>query len=142
MMTPLPLGIAVALSLTCGALPLLAQGTYVPGPMPVSAGTRQDPTDMYLEALKLVTRSAELVEKRDYIGAIRLTQQAEESSDAWLSLIPNGVPTCCKRAASSTGKIWTSGRSWPSSRPPLLHPAQAWRWNARPPCRRPGQNPT
>lgn len=33
---------------------------------------------MYLEALKLVTRSAELVEKRDYIGAIRLTQQAEE----------------------------------------------------------------
>ena len=28
MMTPLPLGIAVALSLTCGALPLLAQGTY------------------------------------------------------------------------------------------------------------------
>ena len=51
MMTPLPLGIAVALSLTCGALPLLAQGAYVPGPMPVSAGTRQDPTDMYLEAL-------------------------------------------------------------------------------------------
>lgn len=83
MMTPLPLGIAVALSLTCGALPLLAQGAYVPGPMPVSAGTRQDPTDMYLEALKLVTRSAELVEKRDYIGAIRLTQQAEEKLDAW-----------------------------------------------------------
>ncbi len=36
--------------------------------MPVSARTRQDPTDMYLEALKLVTKSAELVEKRDYKG--------------------------------------------------------------------------
>ena len=53
MMTPLPLGIAVALSLTCGALPLLAQGTYVPGPMPVSAGTRQDPTDMYLSLIHI-----------------------------------------------------------------------------------------
>ena len=92
MMTPLPLGIAVALSLTCGALPLLAQGTYVPGPMPVSAGTRQDPTDMYLEALKLVTRSAELVEKRDYIGAIRLTQQAEEKLGRLVKAYPQWRP--------------------------------------------------
>lgn len=33
---------------------------------------------MYLEALRLVTQAAGLVEKRDYIGAIRLTQQAED----------------------------------------------------------------
>lgn len=92
MMTPLPLGIAVALSLTCGSLPLLAQGAYVPGPMPVSAGTRQDPTDMYLEALKLVTRSAELVEKRDYIGAIRLTQQAEEKLGRLVKAYPQWRP--------------------------------------------------
>lgn len=77
-MTPLPLGIILALSLTCGALPISAQGAYVPGPMPVSFGTRQDPTDMYLEALRLVNQAAGLVEKRDYIGAIRLTQQAED----------------------------------------------------------------
>lgn len=78
MMTPLPLGMTLALSLCCGALPLLAQGTYVPGPLPVSAGTRQDPADMYLEALRLVTQASGLVEERDYIGAIRLTQQADE----------------------------------------------------------------
>ena len=78
MMTPLPLGITLALSLTCGSMPLLAQGTYMPGPMPATAGTKQDPTDMYLEALRLVTQAAGLVEKRDYIGAIRLTQQAED----------------------------------------------------------------
>ena len=77
-MTPLPLGITLALSLTCAALPLSAQGTYVPGSLPASSGTRQDPTDMYLEALKLVTQATELVEKRDYVGAIRLTQQAED----------------------------------------------------------------
>lgn len=77
MMTPLPLGITLALSLCCGALPLLAQETYVPGPMPVRAGAAQDPADMYLEALRLVTRASGLVEKRDYIGAIRLTQQAQ-----------------------------------------------------------------
>jgi len=46
--------------------------------MPATAGTKQDPTDMYLEALRLVTQAAGLVEKRDYIGAIRLTQQAED----------------------------------------------------------------
>ncbi|QAA49024.1 hypothetical protein C1O40_11120 [Akkermansia muciniphila] len=139
-----PLGITLALSLTCGSMPLLAQGTYMPGPMPATSGTKQDPTDMYLEALRLVTQAAGLVEKRDYIGAIRLTQQAEDKFGRLAKSYPNGVPTCCKRAASSTGKIWTSGRSWPSSRPPpLLHPAQAWRWNARPPCRSaPGQNPT
>ena len=78
MMTPLPLGITLALSLTCGSMPLLAQGTYMPGPMPATSGTKQDPTDMYLEALRLVTQAAGLVEKRDYIGAIRLTQQAED----------------------------------------------------------------
>ncbi|MFR4437864.1 MAG: hypothetical protein ACLT8C_09485, partial [Akkermansia muciniphila] len=78
MMTPLPLGITLALSLTCVSMPLLAQGVYMPGPMPATAGARQDPTDMYLEALKLVTQAAGLVEKRDYIGAIRLTQQAED----------------------------------------------------------------
>ena len=78
MMTPLPLGITLALSLTCGSMPLLAQGSYMPGPMPATAGTKQDPTDMYLEALRLVTQAAGLVEKRDYIGAIRLTQQAED----------------------------------------------------------------
>lgn len=78
MMTPLPLGITLALSLTCGSMPLLAQGTYMPGPMPATAGAKQDPTDMYLEALRLVTQAAGLVEKRDYIGAIRLTQQAED----------------------------------------------------------------
>ena len=53
MMTPLPLGITLALSLTCGSMPLLAQGSYMPGPMPATAGTKQDPTDMYLEALRL-----------------------------------------------------------------------------------------
>lgn len=78
MMTPLPLGITLALFLTCGSMPLLAQGSYMPGPMPATAGTKQDPTDMYLEALRLVTQAAGLVEKRDYIGAIRLTQQAED----------------------------------------------------------------
>ena len=90
MMTPLPLGITLALSLTCGALPLLAQGTYVPGPM--SAGARQDPADMYLEALKLVTRAADLVEKRDYIGAIRLTQQAEEKFGRLVKEYPQWKP--------------------------------------------------
>ncbi len=60
MMTPLPLGITLALSLTCGSMPLLAQGTYMPGPMPATAGTKQDPTDMYLEALRLVTQAAGL----------------------------------------------------------------------------------
>lgn len=92
MMTPLPLGITLALSLTCGALPLLAQGTYVPGPMPVSPGARQDPTDMYLEALKLVTRSAGLVEKHDYIGAIRLTQQAEDRFERLVKAYPQWRP--------------------------------------------------
>ena len=83
MITPLPLGITLALSLTCGALPLLAQVTYVPGPMPVSPGASQDPTDMYLEALKLVTQAAGLVEKHDYIGAIRLRSRRRTSLDAW-----------------------------------------------------------
>lgn len=92
MMTPLPLGITLALSLTCGALPLLAQGTYVPGPMPVSAGARQDPADMYLEALKLVTRAADLVEKRDYIGAIRLTHQAEDKFGRLVKEYPQWKP--------------------------------------------------
>lgn len=92
MMTPLPLGITLALSLTCGALPLLAQGTYVPGPMPVSPGMRQDPTDMYLEALKLVTQSAGLVEKHDYIGAIRLTQQAEDKFGRLVKAYPQWRP--------------------------------------------------
>ena len=73
MMTPLPLGITLALSLTCGSMPLLAQGTYMPGPMPATAGTKQDPTDMYLEALRLVTQAAGLVEKRDYIGETQTT---------------------------------------------------------------------
>lgn len=78
MMTPLPLGITLAFSLCCGALPLMARGTYVPGPMPVPAGAAQDPADMYLEALRLVTQASGLVEQRDYIGAIRLTQQAQD----------------------------------------------------------------
>ena len=47
MMTPLPLGITLALSLTCGSMPLLAQGSYMPGPMPATAGTKQDPTDWW-----------------------------------------------------------------------------------------------
>lgn len=92
MMTPLPLGITLALSLTCGALPLLAQGTYMPGPMPVSAGAGQDPADMYLEALKLVTRAADLVEKRDYVGAIRLTQQAEDKFGRLVKAYPQWKP--------------------------------------------------
>lgn len=92
MMTPLPLGITLALSLTCGALPLLAQGTYMPGPMPVSAGAGQDPADMYLEALKLVTRAADLVEKRDYVGAIRLTQQAEDKFGRLVKSYPQWKP--------------------------------------------------
>lgn len=92
MMTPLPLGIILALSLTCGALPLSAQGMYVPGPMPVSSGTRQDPTDMYLEALNLVTQAAGLVEKRDYIGAIRLTQQAEDQFGRLAKSYPQWKP--------------------------------------------------
>lgn len=92
MMTPLPLGITLALSLACGALPLAAQGTYVPGPMPVSAGARQDPTDMYLAALKLVTQAAGLEEKRDYIGAIRLTQQAEDKFGRLAKAYPQWKP--------------------------------------------------
>lgn len=92
MMTPLPLGITLALSLTCGALPLLAQVTYVPGPMPVSPGVSQDPTDMYLEALKLVTQAAGLVEKHDYIGAIRLTQQAEDKFGRLVKAYPQWRP--------------------------------------------------
>ncbi|WP_302016047.1 tetratricopeptide repeat protein [uncultured Akkermansia sp.] len=92
MMTPLPLGITLALSLTCGALPLLAQVTYVPGPMPVSPGASQDPTDMYLEALKLVTQAAGLVEKHDYIGAIRLTQQAEDKFGRLVKAYPQWRP--------------------------------------------------
>lgn len=92
MMTPLPLGITLALSLTCGSLPLLAQGTYVPGPMPVSAGATQDPADMYLEALKLVTKAADLVEKRDYMGAIRLTEQAEDKFGRLVKAYPQWKP--------------------------------------------------
>ena len=61
MMTPLPLGITLALSLTCGSMPLLAQGSYMPGPMPATAGTKQDPTDMYLAALRLVTQALSLI---------------------------------------------------------------------------------
>ena len=41
MMTPLPLGITLALSLTSVSMPLLAQGVYMPGPMPVTAGDRK-----------------------------------------------------------------------------------------------------
>ncbi|MFR4417734.1 MAG: hypothetical protein ACLT8E_10400, partial [Akkermansia sp.] len=118
MMTPLPLGITLALSLTCVSMPLLAQGVYMPGPMPATAGARQDPTDMYLEALKLVTQAAGLVEKRDYIGAIRLTQQAEDKFGR-LEGLSAGGPTFFKHAASSTGRSWTS-RSWRQRRPPLF----------------------
>lgn len=92
MMTPLPLGITLALSLTCGALPLPVRGAYMPGPMPVSAGAKQDPADMYLEALKLVTRAADLVEKRDYVGAIRLTHQAEDKFGRLVKAYPQWKP--------------------------------------------------
>lgn len=34
MMTPLPLGVTLAMALSCGALPLMAEGIYVPAPMP------------------------------------------------------------------------------------------------------------
>lgn len=78
MMTPLPVGVTLAMAFSCGALPLMAQEIYVPGTMSASSGTWQDPSDMYVEALSLVNKSAGLAEKRDYVGAIRLTQQAEE----------------------------------------------------------------
>lgn len=92
MMTPLPLGVTLAMALSCGALPLMAEGIYVPAPMPPASGTWQDPSDMYVEALSLVNKSAGLAEKRDYVGAIRLTQQAEEQLARLVKAYPQWRP--------------------------------------------------
>ncbi len=75
-MKPLSIGITVLLSCVCGTLPLAGQQNYVPSSLTKS--TAQNPTDMYLEALRLVTQAHELEKKHDYIGAIRLVQQAED----------------------------------------------------------------
>ncbi len=74
-MKPLPLGITLFLTMVGGALPLTAQQNYVPEPLTATAS--QNPTDMYLEALSLVTQAAELEKTRDYVGAIRMVQEAE-----------------------------------------------------------------
>lgn len=91
MMIYLPLG-TLALSLTCVALPIYAQHAYVPGSIPVSIGSKQDPTDMYLDALKLITKATALADSRDYVGAIRLTQQAEEKFGALAKTYPQWRP--------------------------------------------------
>lgn len=92
MMTPLPLGITFALTLACGALPLMAQSIYVPSPLPLAPGARPAPDDMYLEALNLINQSAELVKKRDYVGAIRLTQQADVHLEKVVKEYPEWKP--------------------------------------------------
>ncbi len=74
-MKPLPLGITLFLTIVGGALPLTAQQNYVPKTLTAKAS--QNPTDMYLEALSLVTQAAELEKTHDYVGAIRLVQEAE-----------------------------------------------------------------
>lgn len=97
MKTPLPLGVSVAMALSCGALPLMAQASYVPGPMPAAPGAQKDPTDIYLETVRLVTQASELVEKRDYVGAIRLTQQAEDQLAVFVKAYPQWRPNLIRQ---------------------------------------------
>ncbi len=127
MMTPLPLGITLALSLTCGSMPLLAQGSYMPGPMPATAGTKQDPTDMYLEALRLVTQAAGLVEKRDYIGAIRLTQQAEDKFGRLAKSYPQWRPNLLQTRRQLNRENLDQWQK-------LAHTAKHWRFEGLTPC--------
>ena len=127
MMTPLPLGITLALSLTCGSMPLLAQGSYMPGPMPATAGTKQDPTDMYLEALRLVTQAAGLVEKRDYIGAIRLTRQAEDKFGRLAKSYPQWRPNLLQTRRQLNRENLDQWQK-------LAHIAKHWRFEGLTPC--------
>ncbi len=115
----------------------------MPGPMPATAGTKQDPTDMYLEALRLVTQAAGLVEKRDYIGAIRLTQQAEDKFGRLAKSYPQWRPNLLqtrrqlnRENLDQWQKLAQQQAAASSSSGPGLS------WNARPPCRSaPGQKP-
>ena len=60
---------------------------------------------MYLEALRLVTQAAGLVEKRDYIGAIRLTQQAEDKFGRLAKSYPQWRPNLLQTRRQLSSRV-------------------------------------
>lgn len=144
MMTPLPLGVTLAMALSCGALPLMAEGIYVPAPMPPASGTWQDPSDMYVEALSLVNKSAGLAEKRDYVGAIRLTQQAEEQLARLVKAYPQWRPNLLAQRRQINRENLDQWQKLAQQQAAARPTGPLWPWNSRPPspARKPSQTQT